>query len=129
MADEYVIALPFPPSVNAYYGHTCVGGKAKQFVKVFIKERGRLYREEVIKIIREQKLELRANVPLSVSISVTPPDNRVHDIDNILKCLFDSLSHANFWEDDMWVRKLAMEFVEQESYKKPGSVLVHVKAL
>ena len=126
--SEYLIALPFPPSVNAYYGTTCIGGKVKR-PHIYIKERGRLYRDEVIKIIKEKELELRANVPLSVSITITPPDNRVHDIDNILKCLFDSLSHANFWEDDQWVRKLNMEFVEKEHYDKPGSVLVHIEAL
>lgn len=126
--SEYVIALPFPPSVNAYYGHTCIG-KGRNIVKVYIKERGRLYREEVIHIIKENNLELRANVPLSVNIIITPPDNRTHDIDNILKCLLDSLSHANFWEDDKWIRKLQIEFVEKETYIKPGSVLVHVEAL
>jgi crossover junction endodeoxyribonuclease RusA len=126
--SEYVIALPFPPSVNAYYGTTCIG-KNKSIAKIYIRERGRLYRQEVIKIIKDKELDLRANVPLSVSITVTPPDNRIHDIDNILKCLFDSLSHANFWEDDQWVRKLHMEYVEKDHYTKPGSVLIHVEAL
>jgi crossover junction endodeoxyribonuclease RusA len=125
MSEEFVVALPFPPSVNNYYGVTCNG----KIPHKYIKERGRRYREEVIAIIKEKGLELRANVPLSVHISVTPPDNRVHDIDNILKCLFDSLSHANFWEDDMYVRALSMEYVEKDHYEKPGSVLVHVKAL
>ena len=128
MSDEYVFALPFPPTVNSYYGTTCVGG-AKKIPHIYIKEHGRIYREAVIKIIRDKNLELRANVPLSVSITLTPPDNRKHDIDNVLKCLFDSLTHANFWADDMYVRKLSMNYVELEYYKKPGSILVHVEAL
>jgi len=127
--SEYVIALPFPPSVNSYYGHTCIGAKGRAIAKIYIKERGRNYRQDVIKIIKDKELDLMANIPLEVSIKVTPPDNRIHDIDNILKCLFDSLSHAKFWEDDRFVRKLAMEFVEKDHYEKPGSVLVHVKAL
>jgi len=128
MSDEYLIALPFPPSVNSYYGTTCIGGTIKR-PHVYIKERGRLYREKVIEIIKLKNLELMANVPLSVTIEITPPDNRIHDIDNILKCLFDSLKHARFWEDDEYVRKLAMSYVEKEDYKKPGSLLVHVEAL
>lgn len=123
--SEYLIVLPFPPSVNNYYGVTCNG----RIPHKYIKERGRKYRESVCAIIKEKDLELRANVPLSVHISITPPDNRVHDIDNILKCLFDSLSEANFWEDDRFVRSLSMDYVEKERYEKPGSVLVHVKAL
>lgn len=129
MSDQYLIALPFPPSVNNYYGHTCIGAKHKAVAKIYIKERGRQYREEVIKIIKEKDLQLMANIPLSVAITVTPPDNRIHDIDNILKCLFDSLSHAKFWEDDRFVRKLTMDYVEKEHYTKPGSVLVHIEAL
>lgn len=125
MPDEYIVALPFPPSVNNYYGITCNA----RIPHKYIKERGRLYREEVVKIIKEKELELRANVPLYVHVTLTPPDNRVHDIDNILKCLFDSLSHANFWDDDKYVRKLSMDYVEKEHYEKPGSVLVMVKAL
>ena len=123
--SEYVLALPFPPSVNNYYGVTCNGRIPHKYVK----ERGRKYREAVIHIVKQKDLELRANIPLSVHITVTPPDNRIHDIDNILKCLFDSLSEANFWEDDKYVRKLSMEYVEKEHYEKPGSVLVHVQAL
>lgn len=123
--EGYLIALPFPPSVNSYYGHTVIG----KFAKVYIKERGRLYRTEVMEIIKKKGLDLRANVPLSVTISLTPPDNRTHDIDNVLKCLFDSLTHAEFWQDDSYVRKLQMSFVEMDFYKKPGSVLVHVEAM
>ena len=125
MSDEYLVALPFPPSVNSYYCSSCNG----KIPHKYIKERGRLYREAVIKIIKVKDLELRANVPLSVHVTLTPPDNRVHDIDNVLKCLFDSLSHANFWEDDAYVRKLSMDYVEKDHYEKPGSVLLLVKAL
>lgn len=128
MSEQYVLVLPYPPSVNNYWSTTCIGGKIKR-PHIYIKERGRLYREEVIKIIREKDLELMANVPLSVTIVITPPDNRTRDIDNILKSLFDSLSHARFWEDDRYVRKLAMSYNEKENYTKPGSVLVHVEAL
>ena len=125
MSEQYLIALPFPPSVNNYYGVTCNG----KIPHKYIKERGRIYRQDVIDIINDKDLKLRANVPLSVSITLTPPDNRVHDIDNVLKCLFDSLSHAEFWEDDKYVRKLSIDYVEKQHYEKPGSVLVMVQAL
>ena len=128
MSNEYVFALPFPPSVNSYYGTTCVGGKIK-IPKIYIKERGRQYRNDVIDIIRDNNLQLKANVPLSVTIILTPPDNRIHDIDNVLKCLFDSLKHAEFWEDDKYVRKLNMSYVEKEYYEKPGSILLRIEAL
>ena len=122
MKTEYVLSLPFPPSINDYYGLTC---NAK-IPRKYIKEKGRLYKKEVQTIIQRKDLELRANVPLSISIIITPPDNRVHDIDNILKCLFDSLTEANFWENDSYVRKLQMEYVPPS---KSGSILIFVEAL
>ena len=125
MPDSYVLVLPFPPSVNSYYGITCNGRRPHKYIK----ERGRLHREEVKKIVKEKGLELMANVPLSVDITLTPPDNIMHDIDNVLKCLFDSITHSKFWEDDSYVRKLSMNYVEKEYYEKPRSVLIHVEAL
>ncbi len=128
--DEFLFSLPFPPSINSYYGYTCIGRTIRQAIaKVFIRDKGRDYRKLVIEIIKQKNLEINANVPLEVTITLTPPDNRVHDIDNVLKCLFDSLSHANFWQDDRYVRKLNMDYREDIKYTKPGSVLIHVKAL
>lgn len=122
MSDGYLLHLPFPPSVNSYYGLSCQGKAPRKYVK----EKGKIYRQTVQEIIQKKDLELRANIPLSVTVTMTPPDNRVHDIDNILKCLFDSLTHANFWQDDSYVRELHMNYAAPS---KTGSVLVYVEAL
>jgi len=123
MKTGYLIVLPFPPSVNDYYGMACNAKRPRKFIKT----KGEQYRIRVQEIIQSKDLELRANVPLSVSITLTPKDNRVHDIDNVLKCLFDSLTHAHFWQDDSFVRKLSMDYAPEIS--KEGSVLLHVEAL
>jgi crossover junction endodeoxyribonuclease RusA len=119
----YLLHLPFPPSVNSYYGLNCNGRAPRKYIK----EAGKQYRQKVQEIIQEKDLELRANIPLSVTVSMTVPDKRLHDIDNILKCLFDSLTHANFWQDDLYVRKLHMDYSGAPS--KHGSVLVYIEAL
>ena len=54
MSEEYMVVLPFPPSVNSYYGIACNGRIPHKYVK----ERGRLYREDVIKIIRESRKKI-----------------------------------------------------------------------
>ena len=123
MSEGYLLLLPFPPSVNSYYGITCNARIPRKFVK----EKGKLYRQKVQEIVQAKDLELRANVPLHVAITLTPPDKRLHDIDNVLKCLFDSLTHSNFWQDDSYVRKLSMDYAPAPS--NPGSILLHVEAL
>ena len=83
-----------------------------------------LYRGESQERKQKKDLELLANRPLSVTVAMTPPDKRLHDIDNILKCLFDSLTHACFWQDDSYVKELHMSYA---SPKKQGSVLASVE--
>lgn len=41
--------------------------------------------------------------PVSVVIEAFPPDKRRRDLDNLLKGLFDSLTHAGVWLDDYQV--------------------------
>ena len=122
MSNGYVLNLPWAPSINSYYGITCNG----RIPHKYIKEKGKLYREEVKEYIRENNLELRANVNLKVTIQLTPPDARTHDIDNNLKALFDSLTHANFWQDDSFVKELHISY---NPPSKPGSILLHSTTL
>jgi len=37
---------------------------------------------------------------LAIEIQASPPDNRRRDLDNILKALLDSITHARVIEDD-----------------------------
>ena len=122
MSEEYVISLPFPPSVNSYYGITCNGRVPHKYIKAS----GIDYRKKILKIIKKRNLQLMANIPLSVIIVITPPDHRVHDIDNILKSLFDALTHAKLWQDDSYIRELHMSY---EKIQKPGSILIQIKGL
>lgn len=123
MNNGYLLHLPFPPSVNSYYGITCRGGAPRKYIK----EKGKIYQKDVTEYVQKNDLALLANVPLKVHITMTPPDNRVHDIDNILKCLFDSLTYAKFWQDDSFVRELRMDYAPVQN--KRGSVLLHVEAI
>ena len=39
-----------------------------------------------------------------------PPDNRIRDLDNYNKALFDALTHAGVWEDDSQVKRMLVEW-------------------
>lgn len=106
MSAEYLLILPYPPSINSYYRIKCIRSKPIKYIST----KGKEYRKAVEDVIRSKDLKMRANLPLKVTIYLTPPDNRTRDIDNGLKCLFDSLTEAEFWEDDSVVRELHMSF-------------------
>lgn len=83
----------YPPTVNNYYVKTQRG--------VFISQKGKKFREEVVKDVLEQ---LGGMPPIEgrirVEIVFWPPDNRARDEDNIKKGLYDALTHAKVWIDD-----------------------------
>lgn len=93
------LELPYPPTVNTYYRH--VGNK------VLISAKGREYRRTIINLLRF-KLFPVLNGGVSVELMVHPPDNRKRDLDNVLKCLLDSLTFARIWGDDSQIDALAV---------------------
>jgi crossover junction endodeoxyribonuclease RusA len=91
------LQLPYPPSVNHYWGqagnHRFIGKKGKEF------------RAQVMDAVNEagiQPLEGR----LAVHIALFPPDRRKRDVDNVLKSLLDACEHANCYENDSQIDEL-----------------------
>lgn len=97
------LELPYPPSVNRYY--RSFGGR------VVISRDGRRYTDAVVSMF--SSLEMRPiDYEVSLSIDVYPPDRRRRDIDNILKCLFDSLVKGGALKDDSLIKRLCIEMRE-----------------
>lgn len=63
-----------------------------------ISDKGREYRREVWATLRG--LRGLGHARLAVRIEAYPPDRRKRDLDNLTKCLLDSLSHAGAYADD-----------------------------
>ena len=93
--------LPWPPSVNNYYRH--VGPR------VLISRAGRKYR--MMCVSRLGGLEKLSGAVL-LSLECYPPDRRRRDLDNLLKCLQDSITAAGVLDDDSQIRRLQMEMLE-----------------
>lgn len=106
-----LITLEWPPSVNTYYRHIRSGKLAG---RTLISENGRKYREYV-------KASVHVDKPLEgmmdVDITLYPPDNRRRDIDNVLKSLLDSLTHAGVWVDDSQIKRLSIEMTSTKGGK------------
>lgn len=90
------VTLPYPPTINHYYGNLKNGGK-------YIKKPGQIFRQSVWAQVLPMKLKpLSGNIALRLDIY--PPDRRKRDIDNINKALFDALEHAKVYENDAQIK-------------------------
>lgn len=103
------LILPFPPSVNTYWRHPNKGAFAG---KSLISAAGRKFQSAACAAIVEQlrRLPKPTSAPASVEIVLFPPDNRIRDLDNYNKALFDALTHAGVWEDDSQVKRMLVEW-------------------
>lgn len=103
-----VLFLPFPPSVNTYWRSLSKGPLAG---RVIISKRGREYRKEVGGCVLEQKRGWGKLLdPVRVHIFYAQPDRRIRDLDNYLKAVFDSCTHAGVWADDHQVKSIGLDW-------------------
>lgn len=110
--------LPWPPSINHYWRHTAKG----KFVITYISGEGKKYRKNVLKMLATHNNTLAGR--LRVSVAAYPPDRRKRDLDNVFKCLLDSLEHAKVYEDDNQIDYLS---IERKEVRKGGLVLVNIE--
>ena len=100
---SFEATLPWPPTVNTYWRHRVIG----KLATVYISQEGQAYRKAVNLCLAEHRVktyELEGD--RRVEIEVFPPDKRKRDIDNLLKSLLDSLTHAQVWKDDNQISDL-----------------------
>lgn len=101
-----VLKLPYPPSVNRYWRR--VGNRT------VLSREARRFRKRVTDAWFVQKFVHGRN-PLGsalvqVRMTVSPPDNRKRDLDNVLKAVLDGIASAGIIDDDSQVRSLEVEF-------------------
>ena len=89
--DKIAVMLPYPPSVNKYWLNA-KGGKHK-----YIQKDGRIFREKVREICSQTK-PIVGQIQLTVLLAM--PDNRIRDLDNILKALLDGIVKSGIIADD-----------------------------
>ena len=112
---HYEIYLPFPPTVNNYYVKTQRG--------VFISQKGRKYRDEVLQAVLEQVSGETIDKQMLVEVILFPPDKRRRDVDNYNKALLDALTTAELWEDDCLIDQL---FNYRGEIRKGGQAYVRI---
>ncbi|RKS87310.1 crossover junction endodeoxyribonuclease RusA [Orbus hercynius] len=86
------LTLPYPPTVNHYWG--AVGNRR------YIKPQGIQFRNEVTGIVLQNKANKKLSERIRVDINAYMPDRRKRDLDNINKAIFDALTHSGVIIDD-----------------------------
>lgn len=94
------LELTIPPSVNKYYATI---GRRRVVTKI-----GREYKEAVSRL-RVKRIEGR----IAVTIEFFAKDKRRRDLDNVLKCLLDSLQGCGLYKDDSQVDRIVIARREQ----------------
>ena len=119
MADmkQIKLTLPYPPTVNHYWGQ--LGSKK------FLGKKGKEFREEVIIAVYNAR-QGGLNARLHVEVYLYPPDNRKRDLDNVLKPLLDAMEHAGCYENDSQIDKLC---ITRREVVPQGSCYVEIKEL
>jgi crossover junction endodeoxyribonuclease RusA len=111
--------LPWPPSINNYYG--------RNKKKVYLKPSVRKYFETAIfeMFIQTGKPD-KFYGKLKVLRDIYPPDKRRRDEDNIVKALNDVLMRANLIVDDSQIIKAANV---KHKPKKPGYIKITLEEI
>ena len=108
--------LPYPPSINNYYARQKNGA-------VYIKPEGKSYRIAV-------KWNLHLAKPIEgkvkLHVDVFPPDRKKRDLDNLNKCLLDSLQFSGIIKDDYDIDYLSMRRCE---VTPGGKVIVQIEPI
>ena len=96
-----ILLLPYPPSVNTYWGfkgsHRYLTDKAKAF------------KQEVWIRFLESGHKGFGSANLELKVKLHPRDNRIRDIDNGIKSLLDAMCQAGIYTDDSQIQKLEIE--------------------
>lgn len=106
--------FPWPPTMNTLWA-TVRGRRV-------LTRAGRDYKQQVRAIVGVVEETFSGDV--SVQITLTLPDRRRRDIDNILKILLDSLTYAGVYKDDSQITTL---LVIKGNVESPGYAVVEVK--
>lgn len=105
LGAKVVVHTPYPPSVNAIWRH--VGKRVYRTPKymTWLATAGQEW------LVQRAKLKVKAiQGPFRATIILVPPDKRVRDIDNPIKCLLDLAKSLRITDDDSLCQKVSAEW-------------------
>jgi len=113
MSENYILLLPFPPTVNSYYTLSQRG--------MYISKKGTCFAKKVEEAVHEQLPGVCIDYHVLLEVTLFPPDKRKRDLDNYMKALQDSLIKCGFLKDDSLINQL---FIYRGEIVKEGLVKI-----
>jgi crossover junction endodeoxyribonuclease RusA len=111
------LVLPWPPSVNNYW-------KVARN-KIYIHKDGKEFRQKVAEQVLLQDVKAGLTGPIMMTIEAWRPDNRVRDLDNVLKATLDGLQKAGVYENDSQIKDLRIYW----SPSIGGFIKIHISRM
>jgi crossover junction endodeoxyribonuclease RusA len=121
MKKKVELTMPFPPSINDYYGHRKYGG-------TYLKQPVRKYLEYVPWLIKKQAGKIKFDKRVQITKTFCAPDKKRRDEDNHLKALNDALTKSGVIKDDSY-RELKYGESDWIEPQKPGFVKVTLEEI
>lgn len=122
--------LPFPPSVNHYWknGRRFRANGTPYLGRVLTPKADKFRADAIAAIARQNnnRYPRPINGRLDVEVTLFWPTLRACDGDNYIKGLFDAMTHARVWNDDVQVRR---HIVRDGEVMKGGAVLITINVL
>ena len=115
--EHIEVTLPFPPSVNKYWGTAWNGRK-------YLMERGKKYKSDVALILLSNGFtSAKLTEKIKLHITTHAPDKRRRDLDNLLKAILDSMNKY-VYEDDFQVCDLHIHRGHVDKFKPRIEVII-----
>ena len=98
------LQLPWPPTVNSYYGGGMHGRR-------YVTHKGKAFCERVVDICEQRNVQ-QITHSVAVIAHMHPPDKRTRDCDNYWKAMLDAMTAGRVWDDDSRVRLQVGEMLD-----------------
>jgi crossover junction endodeoxyribonuclease RusA len=110
MARSLELELPWPPSVNNYWGFRAIPNKGRKgpryIVQCYVAEAGKAFRAAVRALFTTRPTAIRGRI--AISIRAFAPTRRDYDMDNIQKATLDALTNCDVWLDDSQIDEICV---------------------
>jgi crossover junction endodeoxyribonuclease RusA len=115
---EVDITLAWPPSVNRIWKYGKGRVRSDKSVIEYYKNMMLLYRGKIKRTLKGR---------IRVHMNVYPPDNKVRDLDNILKVPMDAMQKMTVYKNDSQIDEL--HIYRKEVSKRNARLVVHLEEI